>query len=382
MNFQYTEEQQLLADSIVRLAQEQYDFEARKAIIESEAGFSADIWARLAELGLLALTLPSEHGGFEGGALDLVATMETIGSALMVEPFLQTVALGARLIAREGSTALRAMILPAVAEGRLRLALAHDEASARYDAARVETRAERVSGGWRITGHKSLVIGAPSADRLIVSSRTGGAPGERVGISLFLVDPGRAGLTMKTLRTQDNQRAADLSLDAVFVDSGALIGNEGGALDSIEETIDFATVLVCAEAVGAMKYANAATLDYLKTRRQFGVPIGSFQALQHRLVDMFISAEQARSITLLACSRVDAASRGEISPAERMRSVSAAKLRICDAVRHVGQEAIQLHGGMGMTHEMKVAHTFKRLTMLGQQFGDADHHLDRYAALT
>jgi alkylation response protein AidB-like acyl-CoA dehydrogenase len=308
--------------------------------------------------------------------------METIGSALMVEPFLQTVALGARLVAREGSPALRGRLLPPVAEGRLQLAFAHDEASARYDAARIESRAEPVSGGWRITGRKSLVIGAPSADHLIVSARTGGVPGERAGISLFLVEPGRAGLTMRTLRTQDNQRAADLSLDAVFVDREALIGHEGSALDSVEEAIDFATALACAEAVGAMKYANAATLEYLKTRRQFGVPIGSFQALQHRLVDMFISAEQSRSIMLLACSRVDAAARGEISADERMRSVSAAKLRICDAVRHVGQEAIQLHGGMGMTQEMKVAHTFKRLTMLGQQFGDADHHLDRYSALT
>lgn len=382
MNFQYTEEQQLLADSIARLAQEQYDFEARKRIIESEAGFSTEIWARLGELGLLALTLPSEHGGFDGGALDLVATMETIGSALMVEPFLQSVALGARLIARAGSSVQRSLLLPAVADGSLQLALAHDEAATRYDALAIEARAERVSGGWQITGRKSLVIGAPSAGRLIVSARTGGTPGERAGLSLFLVEPGCAGLTMKTLRTHDNQRAADLSLDAVFVDDAALIGVEGAALDFIEEAIDFATALACAEAVGAMNHANAATLEYLKTRRQFGVPIGSFQALQHRLVDMFISAEQARSITLLACSRVDAAARGEITPEERMRAVSAAKLRVCDAVRHVGQESIQLHGGMGMTQEMKVAHTFKRLTMLGQQFGDADHHLDRYAALT
>ena len=187
-------------------------------------------------------------------------------------------------------------------------------------------------------------------------------------------------VAMRTLRTQDNQRAADLSLDAVFVDREALIGHEGSALDSVEEAIDFATALACAEAVGAMKYANAATLEYLKTRRQFGVPIGSFQALQHRLVDMFVSAEQARSITLLACSRVDAAARGEIGASERMRTVSAAKVKVCEAARHVGQEAVQLHGGMGMTQEMKVAHTFKRLTMIAQTMGDADWHLERFAA--
>jgi len=382
MNFQYTEEQQLLADSIARLAQEHYDFETRKRILQSAEGYSPEVWSRLAELGLLALTLPSDQGGFDGGALDLVATMETIGSALMVEPFLQTVGLGARLIAREASDALRAALLPAVAEGRMRLAWAHEEVFARYEATRIEARAEAVSGGWRISGQKSIVVGASAADRLIVSARTAGAPGDPSGLSLFLVEPASASLTMKTLRTHDGQRAADLSLNAVFVAASSLIGTEGEALGAIEEAIDFATVLACAEAVGAMKYANATTLEYLKTRRQFGVPIGSFQALQHRLVDMYIRAEQARSITLLACSRVDAAGRGAITAAERMRAVSAAKLNICDAVRHVGQEAIQLHGGMGMTQEMKVAHTFKRLTMLGQQFGDADYHLDRYAALT
>jgi alkylation response protein AidB-like acyl-CoA dehydrogenase len=382
MNFQYTEEQQLLADSIARLAQEHYDFEARKRIIASPEGYSSEVWSQLAELGLLALSLPADQGGFDGGALDLVATMETIGSALMVEPFLPTVGLGARLITRCGSTAQKAALLPRLAEGRLVMALAHDEAAARYDHAQIVTRAVREGAGWRLHGEKSIVVAAPSADLLIVSARTAGSPGDASGVSLFLVEPSAAGLDMKILRTQDHHRAADLRLDGVLVGPEALLGREGEGLPPLEEAVDFATVLACAEAVGAMKSANEATLEYLKTRRQFGVPIGSFQALQHRLVDMYISAEQARSITLLACSRVDSAARGEIEVDERMRAVSAAKLRICDAVRHVGQEAIQLHGGMGMTQEMKVAHTFKRLTMLGQMLGDADHHLDRYAALS
>lgn len=382
MNFQYTEEQQLMADSVARLADDYYDFEARKRIVGSEAGYSREVWARLAELGLLALSLPAEHGGFDGGALDLVATMETIGAALMVEPFVPTIGLGARIVARAGSAAQRSQWLPAVADGSLMLALAHDEAQSRYDPEQVATRAERHQAGWRLTGSKSMVVGAPMASHLIVSARTSGEPGDAGGLSLFIVPTASAGLRMRVLRTQDNHRAADLELHSLAAGPESLIGREGEALEVLAEAIDFATVLSCAEAVGAMKSANSATLEYLKTRRQFGMPIGSFQALQHRLVNMYISAEQARSITLLASSRVDSAARGEISAAERSRMVAAAKLKVCDASRHVGQEAVQLHGGMGMTQEMKVAHTFKRLTMLGQQFGDADHQLERYAALS
>lgn len=380
MDFQYTEEQQLLADSVARLAEQHYDFEARKRVIASEAGHSAEAWRQLAELGLTALTLPAEHGGFDGGALEMVATMETIGQSLMLEPLVSTVGLGARLIARLGNDAQRQALLPAVAEGRLILALAHAEHDSRHDPAQVSTRAEPHAGGWRFSGSKSLVLDAPLAGKLIVSARTAGEPSESAGLSLFVVDATAAGLRMQTMRTQDNRRAADLTLVDVQLPAAALLGTAGGAYEAIVEALDFATALACAEAVGAMRSANLATLEYLKTRRQFGVPIGSFQALQHRLVDMFVSAEQARSITLLACSRVDASARGEIAAAERMRTVSAAKVKVSEAARHVGQEAIQLHGGMGMTQEMKVAHTFKRLTMIAQTMGDADWHIERYAA--
>lgn len=380
MDFQYTEEQQLLADSVARLAEQHYDFEARKRVIASEAGHSTEAWRQLAELGLTALTLPAEQGGFDGGALDMVATMETIGQSLMLEPLVSTLGLGARLIARLGHEAQRQALLPAVAEGRLILALAHAEHDSRHDPAQVSTRAEPHAGGWRVSGAKSLVIDAPLAGKLIVSARTAGEPAEAAGLSLFVVDASASGLRMQTLRTQDNRRAADLTLEGVQLSADALLGEAGQAYEAIVEALDFATVLACAEAVGAMRSANLATLEYLKTRRQFGVPIGSFQALQHRLVDMFVSAEQARSITLLACSRVDAAARGELAVAERMRTVSAAKVKVSEAARHVGQEAIQLHGGMGMTQEMKVAHTFKRLTMIAQTLGDADWHLERFAA--
>ncbi len=380
MDFQYTEEQQLLADSVARLAEQHYDFEARKRVIASDLGHSAEAWRQLADLGLAALALPAEHGGFDGGALDLVATMETMGQSLMLEPFVSTIGLGARLIAALGNDTQKASLLSAVADGSLILAFAHGEHDSRYDASRVSARATQDASGWRLTGSKSLVLDAPVAGKLIVSARTSGEAEDPAGISLFVVDAHAPGLTMKSLRTQDNRRAADIEFDSLKLPAEALLGPEGGACDAIVEALDFATVLACAEAVGAMRSANLATLEYLKTRRQFGVPIGSFQALQHRLVDMFVSAEQARSITLLACSRVDGAARGEISASERMRIVSAAKIKVSEAARQVGQEAIQLHGGMGMTQEMKVAHTFKRLTMIAQTMGDADWHLERFAA--
>lgn len=382
MNFQYSEEQQLLADSVARLAEERYDFEARKRVIASSQGFDAEVWQQMAELGLMALTLPSAQGGFDGGALDLVATMETIGSALMLEPFASTVGLGARLIANLGLAAQKEALLPRVGDGSMRLALAHFEPHARHDSASVRSRARREGDGWLLDGQKSLVNDAPSAHKLLVSARTDGSEDSPSGISLFLVDAAAAGVTMKTLRTQDNRRAADVSFTDLRVSATALVGLQGTAYDAISEAIDFATVLSCAEAVGAMKAANTATLEYLKTRKQFGVSIGTFQALQHRLVDMYVSAEQARSITLLACSRVDAAARGELNASERMRAVSAAKFRVSEAARHVGQEAVQLHGGMGMTLEMKVAHTFKRLTMIAQTLGDPDWHLERFAAMS
>lgn len=382
MDFQYNEDQQQLADAVQRLAARHYSFEQRQKIVDSEPGHSPQAWAELAELGLLGLPFAEADGGFAGGAMDLMATMETMGQSLMLEPYLATVALGGRLVAACGSAAQRAGILPALISGRTRLALAHGELGARYQLSHVETQARRAGEGWRLDGRKSMVQHAGLADRLVVSACIAGAAGDVQGIGLFLVDPAAEGVRLKTLRTIDGQRAADIELDGVVLGADAVLGEAGQALPHIEEAVDLACVLLCAEAVGAMAYANAATLEYLKTRRQFGVPIGSFQALQHRMVEMNISATQARSITLLAASRFDAATRGEITLRERQRLVSAAKVRVADAVRHVGQEAVQMHGGMGITREMKVAHSFMRMTMIAQTFGDADHHLARFAALS
>ena len=334
MNFDYNEEQQLLADSVRRFLQKDYGFEARKQIVASPAGWSEKVWDTFAAMGLHALPLPTEYGGFGGGAVDLMGVMEAFGEALVVEPYLPSV-MGAFAVSRGGSSELKSALLPGIAQGKTRIAFA---ASNRQ------------------------VIGAPGAQKCVVSEKRGG------DLSLFVVDA--AALRAVPYPMLDETRAADLTL----------VGAPGERLEGgqalVDETVDFATALICAEAVGAMKYACDATLEYLKTRKQFGVPIGTFQALQHRMVDMVISAEQARSMACLACSKVDHAS----DPGERARAVSAAKIKIADSARHVSQEAIQLHGGMGMTQELKISHTFRRLTVIAQQFGDADHHLARFAA--
>lgn len=361
MNFDYNEEQQLLADSVRRYLQKDYDFEKRKAIVASKAGWSEDAWAQLAEMGLTGLPVPAEFGGFGGGAVDLMGVMEAFGEALVVEPYLPTV-LAARLLARADFPAKRE-ILSSVVEGKTRLALAHTEKGARHRVDHVRVKAARSEAGWTLQGEKRVVAGAPAAQHLVVSAR---GP---EGVWLFLVDAKDAKL--KAYRVLDETQAADVRL------RGAKAEPLGLGLEALEEAIDFGTALVCAEAVGAMKYACDATLEYLKTRRQFGVPIGTFQALQHRMVDMFIAYEQAKSMACLACSKADSSE----GPGERKRAVSAAKIKIADNARHISQEAIQLHGGMGMTEEMKVSHTFRRLTTVIDQFGDADYHLERFAAL-
>lgn len=355
MNFDYNEEQQLLADSVRRYLAKSYDFESRKKIVAGE-GWSAEAWAQFAEMGLTGLVVPAEQGGFGGGAVDLMGVMEAFGEALVVEPYVPTI-LAARLVARAGSAAQKQAILPGVAEGRLKLALAHSEKGARY---RLDAVAARFSDN-KLTGEKAAVLGAPVADRIVVSAR---GPD---GIGLYLADRPQA----KAYRTMDERLAADLVFNGVPAEKLP------GGLELIEEAFDFGAALACAEAVGVMKFACDTTLEYLKTRKQFGVPIGTFQALRHRIVDLFIEQEQARSMACLACSKADQAG----SPRERARAVSSAKIRIADAARRVSQESVQLHGGMGMSEELKVSHSFRRLTALAGEFGDADTHLTRFAAL-
>jgi alkylation response protein AidB-like acyl-CoA dehydrogenase len=381
MNFEFSDEQQQLADSVRKFLANDYSFEKRKAILHSASGFSDTVWSTFAEMGLTALALPEADGGFGGGAVDLMAAMEACGEALVVEPLLDNIGLGGRLVSRAGSAAQRAALLPGLIDGSLRLAFAGLEPGTRYDLTPVGTTARADGTGWVLDGEKCVVIGAVGAHRLIVSARTGvqeGQQGQAAGVSLFLVDPKAAGVSLNPSRTADGQRAADVRFSAVALGGDALLGPAGAALPLIEEAMDFATALLCADAIGAMKSANDATLEYMKTRKQFGVPIASFQVLQHRMVEMYIACEQARSLAILAASKVDAGG----DAVERSRAVSMAKVQIADAARQISQEAVQLHGGMGMTEELKVSHTFRRLTMLAQRFGDADHHLERYAALS
>ena len=368
MNFDYNEEQQLLADSVRRFLAKDYAFDARKKIVASSDGWSPAVWATIAEMGLTGLPFSPDYGGFGGGAVDLMGVMEAAGDALLVEPYLATVALGAQFVARAGRDAQKKSILPAIVEGKLKMAFAHTEKGARYNLAKVDAQAKKAGSGWEITGEKFVVLGAPSADKLVVSAKT------EKGLSLFIVNSSSSGMKIEPYVTLDGQRAGDVSLAKV---PGELLGAEGGALPVIEEVMDFATALICAEAVGAMKFACDTTLEYLKTRKQFGVPIGTFQALQHRMVDMYVSYEQAKSMACLAASKADS----PVDARDRARSISAAKIKIADNCRHISQESIQLHGGMGMSEELKVSHTFRRLTMIAQQFGDAEHHLARFARL-
>ncbi|HYB44791.1 MAG TPA: acyl-CoA dehydrogenase [Candidatus Methylomirabilis sp.] len=377
MNFELTQEQQLLSDSLRRFIANDYTFDVRSKIVASPRGFSEEVWAALAEMGLMGLPFSAEHDGFGGTAVDLMIVMEVFGEGLVVEPFLPTVGLGGQFVARAGSPAQQKRLLPAIAQGKCRMALAHTEAGARYDLAQVALRARRSGDGFVLEGDKRMVLHGAAADVLVVSARTAGQSTDPHGVSLFLVDRTAPGVTVKEFRTIDELRAADIIFSGVEIGRDAVVGLEGGGLPLVEEVVDYATALLCAEAVGAIRYANEATLDYLKTRRQFGVPIGSFQVLQHRMVDMVISYEQARSMAYLACAKVDTA-----SAAERRRVVSAAKVKIADACRHISQESVQLHGGMGMTEELKVSHTFRRLTMIAQTFGDVAHHLQRFESTT
>jgi len=377
VNFDYTDEQQLLADSLRRFVDKAYDFEARRRIVASSEGYSREAWMQFAELGLLGLPLPLDIGGFGGSALDLLPVMEVMGEALVVEPYLATVGMASRFITLGGTPEQKKNVLPAIAAGTLTMAFAHTERNSRYDLAHVTLQARKSADGYRLEGEKCVVLGAPSAHMLVVSARTAGHERDVAGISLFLIDAATPGVAMRRYRTLDGLRAADIVFRDALVPADSLAGKEGEALSLIEEVVDYATALVCAEALGAIKYANDATLEYLKTREQFGAPIGSFQALQHRMVDMLISYEQARSMAILACATVDTQS----DPQRRKRVISAAKIKIADACRHVSQESVQLHGGMGMSDELKLSHTFRRLTMIAQQFGDVDHHLERFAEM-
>lgn len=374
MDFDLSEAQNAIRDSLQRWLTKHYGFEQRRAIAKSAEGFSREAWARYAELGLLMLPFSEADGGLGGNAVDTMVVLETLGAALVLEPYLPTVVVAGGLIADLAAGALRADLLGGIGSGALLVALAHQEPGARYNLRCVATTARREGDGHVLNGHKAVVLGATWANHLLVSARTSGAVDDAAGVTLFVVDPHAPGVTIRGYANQDAQRAGDVKLVDVKVGAEAVLGPVDGALPAVERAIDRGIAALCAEAVGIMTALNTATLDHLKQRKQFGVPIGSFQALQHRMVDMVIAAEQSRSLAMLAAVKADLQ-----DSIERGRAVSAAKAYIGQALRRVGQEAVQLHGGMGVTDEFMPAHCFKRLTMIDATFGNADHHLARFS---
>jgi alkylation response protein AidB-like acyl-CoA dehydrogenase len=376
MDFSLNEEQQLLKDSVDRFVRENYDLADRRKLVASETGFSPAHWRTMAELGWLGAALPEEYGGIGGGPVETMVIMEGFGRGLVVEPYFASVVLGGNLLLAGGSTALKSEILPQLAEGRLKLAFGFAEPQSRYDLFDVETSARKKAGGYVLEGHKGVVIHGDSADRIVVSARTAGGVRDKDGISLFLVDGDAPGVTRRGYQTIDGLRAAEIVLDKVEVPADAVIGAADGALPLIEDAARRGIAALAAEAIGIMDRIQALTNDYLKTRQQFGRPLGKFQALQHRMVDILIACEESRSAALVATLRLDD---GDAS--QRDKAIAAAKVKIGQGGRFIGQNAIQLHGGMGMTDEMHISHYFKRLTMIDTMFGDHAYHLKRYAAL-
>ncbi|HEX3913096.1 MAG TPA: acyl-CoA dehydrogenase family protein [Steroidobacteraceae bacterium] len=374
MEFNYSEEQLALQDTLQRFMARDYDFDKRRGFSASPLGYSAEAWRQYAELGLLALPFPKEFDGLGGNAVDIMLVMEQFGQGLVLEPYLSTVVLCGSLMRDAGSAAQKSRFLPQIVQGKSTLALAAYEAAGRYDLSYVECSAQESGGNWILSGRKTVVLDGASADHFLVSARSGGEPGDRDGISLLLVPRDAKGLSVVPYATQWGSRAADLLLEKVSAGSDALIGSAGDALPLIERAVDRAIAALCAEASGIINALNQATLNYLKTRKQFGVAIGTFQALKHKMADMLIAAEQARSMAIIAAVHADSE-----DAADRRRALSAAKAYVGRAGRLVGQHAVQLHGGMGVVDELIVSHYFKRLTMIDLTFGDADHHLASFS---
>ena len=375
MDFDLTEEQGQLKDSVGRLLKERYDFESRRAIMAQAPGFSREMWASYADIGLLGLPFPSADGGFDGGAADVMLVSELMGGALAQEPWLATVVLGGGFMRHGASAAQRAQLLPGVIEGKTLLAFAHTEVQSRYDLADCQTSATPHADGWVLQGDKRVVLHGAAADYLFITARTAGGRMDPAGVSVFLVPAASAGIERRGYVASDGSQAADIRFDNVQVKPDALLGKPGAGLNLAERVIDEAIAALAAEAVGAMQAALGLTLDYLRTRKQFGRAIGTFQALQHRTADMMVAIEGARSMAMLAAMVA-----GDDNAAARRRQMRAVKIEVGRAARFVGQQAIQLHGGIGMTMEYAVGHYFKRLTAIDTQFGDVDHHLGVLAA--
>jgi alkylation response protein AidB-like acyl-CoA dehydrogenase len=376
MDFTYTETQNMIRETLSRFLSDTYDFDKRQKMIASDAGRDPAIWTALAtELGILGAAFSEAHGGLDGGHLENAIIMEELGKVMAIEPYLQTVVIGGGALKAAGGAQADA-IIPEIISGKAILAFAYAEPQGRYNLANLRTAAKKDGAGYILNGHKAVVYAAPWASHLLVTARTGGSGTEREGISLFLIDANSPGIVRRDYPTVDGFRASDIYFENVNIPADALLGDEGASLPLIEQIVDEATIAICAEACGVTAKLHQGTLEYAQQRQQFGQPISRFQVLQHRMVDMFMEVEQAKSMTIMGCLKLD-------NPAEaRMAAVSMCKAKVSRACNFVGQNAIQTHGGIGITQELAIGHYFKRSTMIENQFGTTDHHLSRYEKIS
>lgn len=377
MDFSNTEEQQMLQESVQKFVHKSYDFDTRNQIIASEKGYSQENWELFAELGWLTVPFKEDDGGFGGSAVDLAVMMEEFGKAMLVEPFIATAVMSGGLISEQGSAEQKAELLPKIMEGKLQLACAYAEPGSRFNLGNIKTSAVADGDGVVLNGSKTAVLNGSNAELLLVVARESGEATDSEGISVFMVDAASAGVSIQAFANVDGKKSAEITLKDVNVPASQRLGTAGSALQALQATVDRATLAVSAEAVGAMEALLHKTVEYSKTRKQFGTAIGTFQALQHRMADMFIECQLARSIVIMAAMKLD----GGEDATEKTKAVSAAKSRIGKAIQQVGQEAIQIHGGIGMTEELDVGHLFKLVTAAEIMFGNTDFHTERFASL-
>ena len=375
MDFTFNEEQTMIQDQVEQFIQKEYDWETRQELSNSDLGFGTHNWKTFAELGWLGIAVSEKNGGFGGSSIETMLIMEEFGKGLVVEPFLETVVMSAGILDRHGTDEQKNQVLNSVINGEMHLALAYAEPQSRFNLSDVVTEAKEDGDNFVINGFKSVVMNGPSANKIIISARTSGTQLEDKGISLFLVDSDIEGLTKSDYKTVDGRKASDINLENVIVSKNCLIGSLNEGFDILDEAIDLSILAISAEAVGAMEILYKTTVEYTKTREQFGTPIGKFQVLQHRMVDMFMEYEQCKSLLYMATMK------NEESAPDAKKAISGLKYQVGKAGKFVGQQSVQLHGGMGVTDELNVGHYFKRLTTIGTIFGNADFHLKQYTSL-
>ena len=375
MDFTFNEEQTMIQDQVEQFIQKEYDWETRQELSNSDLGFGTHNWKTFAELGWLGIAVSEKNGGFGGSSIETMLIMEEFGKGLVVEPFLETIVMSAGILDKHGTDEQKNEIISSVINGEMHLALAYAEPQSRFNLSDVVTEAKVDGENFVINGFKSVVMNGPSANKIIISARTSGTQLEDKGISLFLVDSDIEGLTKSDYKTVDGRKASDINLENVIVSNSCLIGSLNAGFDILDEAIDRSILAISAEAVGAMEILYKTTVEYTKTREQFGTPIGKFQVLQHRMVDMFMEYEQCKSLLYMATMK------NEESAPDAKKAISGLKYQVGKAGKFVGQQSVQLHGGMGVTDELNVGHYFKRLTTIGTIFGNADFHLKQYTSL-